>query len=141
MKKAMCLVMLLAAAAMFGCGGGGGGRGSSDPESIDGVTIDKESVTVAVGGEVTLSATVSPSGAENKNVTWSSNNRSVAEVSSEGVVTANVTGTAVITVTTVAGNKTDSCTINAIRGMFGARTTVNAIGTDTIIYTTPDGAQ
>lgn len=75
------------------------------------VEIDRSSLTLTVGGTQTLKATVGPDDAANKAVVWSSSNPQVASVSSAGVVTAIAPGTAVITVTTVDGSLTDSCTV------------------------------
>jgi hypothetical protein len=50
--------------------------------------------------------------ATNKNVNWSSSNTSVVTVDSAGKVTALGVGNAVITVTTVNGNKTASCNVS-----------------------------
>lgn len=58
----------------------------------------------------TLSATVVPNNASNKNVSWSSSDASVASVQ-EGTVTAHKAGTATITVTTEDGNKTATCNV------------------------------
>jgi Synergist-CTERM protein sorting domain-containing protein len=58
-----------------------------------------------------LTATVYPTNATSKDVTWSSLNSTVATVSTSGVVTAAAVGTAVIMVTTVDGNKTDTCVV------------------------------
>jgi uncharacterized protein YjdB len=79
--------------------------------AVTGVTVSPTSQSLNVGGSVQLTATVAPSNASNKNVTWSSSNTSAATVSSTGVVTATGTGTAVITVTTQDGGKTATCTI------------------------------
>ena len=62
-----------------------------------------------IGGISTLTYTISPINATNKNVTWSSNNNEVATVVS-GLVTANASGNATISVTSEDGNKTASCT-------------------------------
>ena len=78
---------------------------------VTGVDIDRGSVTLAVGNTVTLKATVSPSDASNKNVSWRSSDTSVATVSDGGVVTAKAVGKTVITVTTVDGGKTDTCAV------------------------------
>lgn len=75
------------------------------------VEINRSSLTLTVGGTQTLKATVEPDDAANKTVVWSSSNPQVASVSSAGVVTAIAPGTAVITVTTVDGSLTDSCTV------------------------------
>ena len=75
------------------------------PIEVSGVSLNTSSVSIVNGSTSTLTATVSPSNAENKNVTWTSSNTSVATVSSTGVVTAKSVGTATITVTTEDGNK------------------------------------
>ena len=77
---------------------------------VSSVSLDKTSATLTEGETVTLSATVNPSNASNKNVTWTSDNPSVAAVNN-GVVTAVSAGTATITVTTVDGSKTATCTV------------------------------
>ena len=59
----------------------------------------------------TLTATVTPSNASNKRVNWTSSQASVAAVDDNGVVTALAEGTAIITVTTVDGGFTDTCTV------------------------------
>ena len=97
---------------------------------VTGVSLDESGITLDVGGNQTLTATVTPEDATNKKVRWSSDNEAVATVSEDGVVTAVAGGTAVITATTHDGLFTASCTV-----------TVNApdapptITTDTL----PDG--
>lgn len=76
---------------------------------VTGVILDKETATAEVGKTVTLTATISPSNATNKAVTWRSSDSSVATVSANGVVTAIKEGTATITVTTSDGGKVDTC--------------------------------
>jgi hypothetical protein len=80
------------------------------PVHATGVTLDKPSASVKQGKRITLTATVAPADAVNKNVTWSSNNASVATVNN-GVVTGVATGNAKITVTTEDGSHTASCTV------------------------------
>lgn len=84
---------------------GGGGT-----IAVTGVSLDKHTTSIVEGGTDTLTATVSPSNATNKTVSWSSGNTSVATVSN-GVVTAVSAGTAVITVTTADGGYTDTCAV------------------------------
>ncbi len=79
--------------------------------SVTSVTLNKTSASLKKGETLTLTATVAPSDAANKSVTWSSGNTSVATVSTSGVVTAVGEGTAVITVKTADGGKTASCTV------------------------------
>ncbi len=66
---------------------------------------------LTVGQSLKLTATVSPSNASNKKVTWKSSNPSVATVDGNGNVKAVSGGTVTITVTTADGSKTASVTI------------------------------
>ncbi len=79
--------------------------------NVTGVSLNKTSTTITVGNTETLTATISPSDATNKNVSWSSSNTSVATVSSSGVVTGKGPGIATITVTTADGAKKATCTV------------------------------
>jgi len=78
--------------------------------SVTGVTLNKSTTTLAVGGTEQLSHTVQPAAAANKAVSWSSSNPSVAVVS-DGLIIALSAGTATITVTTKDGNKTAQCVV------------------------------
>lgn len=80
------------------------------PVRATGVILDKESASVKQGKNLTLTATVEPEDAANKNVTWRSSDTSVATVNN-GVVTGVATGNAKITVTTEDGSHTASCTV------------------------------
>ena len=80
-----------------------------------GVTLNKSSLNLQVGGNETLTATVVPANASDKSVTWSSSNTNVATVSN-GKVSGVAAGTATITVTTVDGNKTATCTVTVTAG-------------------------
>lgn len=75
------------------------------------VILNKTTALLLVGDTETLTATVNPSDAINKKVTWSSSNIAVATVSPSGVVTAKGPGSATITVTTTEGGKTAICTV------------------------------
>jgi uncharacterized protein YjdB len=80
--------------------------------AVTGVRL-KASTSIAVGGTETLTATVEPANAANKAVNWSSDNESIASVA-DGVVSAHTPGTAEITVTTVDGGFTASCTATVV---------------------------
>lgn len=77
---------------------------------VTGVTLNESSKEISTRGNLTLTATVSPSNASNKNVTWTSSQPSVATVSG-GVVTPVNPGTTVITITTVDGSYTATCNV------------------------------
>ncbi len=71
-----------------------------------GISLNATQFTMDVGESKTITATVSPSNATNKNVTWSSSNTNAVTVSSSGVVKAVGTGGAVVTAKTVSGGFT-----------------------------------
>ena len=78
---------------------------------VTGVTLNKTTLPLTVGDTETLTATVAPTDASNKAVTWKSSKESVATVDADGKVTAVGAGTATITVTTTAGEKTATCKV------------------------------
>ena len=84
---------------------------SVNPIPVTGVSLNKTSMTLLIGGTEKLTATVSPSNATNKNVTWSSSNTNIATVDSNGNVSAISVGTAIITVKTEDGGKMATCSV------------------------------
>lgn len=97
-----------------------------------GVTLNASTLNIKKGEEALLYATVSPSNASYKAVTWSTSNSSVATVN-KGIVYGKSAGTATITCTTTNGGYSATCMVtvstNAIKatGMefykYAARTT------------------
>lgn len=77
------------------------------------ISLSDTSKTMKIGESFTLTATISPSNATNKNITWKSSNNNVATVSN-GRVVAKSAGKATITVTSTSGNHTDSCVVEVI---------------------------
>ena len=82
---------------------------------VTGVTLNKTSTSLYVGDTETLTPTITPDNATNKDVTWTSSDSTVATVDQNGLVTALARGTAVITATTADGGKTASCTVTVSR--------------------------
>lgn len=95
--------------------------------SVTGVTLNTNALSLNVGGEGTLTATVTPSNATNKAVTWSSSNTSVATVSSTGKVTAVAAGSATITVTTSDGGYTATCSVTVTQSTAGSMSAANVV--------------
>ena len=81
---------------------------------VTGVSLNNTSLTLIAGNTYTLKATVSPNDATNKTVSWSTSDPSVATVDGSGTVTAKISGSAVISVTTGDGKKTAACTVSVI---------------------------
>jgi endoglucanase len=78
---------------------------------VTGVSVSPATLSLIQGQTSTLTATVTPSNATNKNVTWSSSQPSFATVNSSGVVTAVAAGSSIITVTTVDGGFTATSSV------------------------------
>jgi len=76
---------------------------------VSGVTLDRTALSMKVGDEVTLIATVNPSNASNKALTWTVTGTAVT-VDANGKVTAKTAGTSTVTATSDNG-KTASCTV------------------------------
>ena len=76
--------------------------------AVESVTVSPATLPLTEGESGTLTATVSPSNATDKTITWSSSNAQVATVAN-GKVTAVKAGTATITAT--AGGKKGTCTV------------------------------
>jgi hypothetical protein len=114
--------------------------------SVTGVTVSPTSASIAVNGTQQLTATISPSNATNKNVTWSSSNTAIATVSTSGLVTGVAAGSATITVTTSDGgfHATSAITVTSSGGggtiSFIGRTQANTnTGSTSVTISTPSG--
>ena len=117
--------------------GGDDNPGTDEPQDIavTAVLLDKTSLTLEIGESYTLIATISPSNATDKSITWASSAPSVAEVS-QGKVTALSAGMTTITATSANG-KSAECTVTVTsesEGYFIA-------SYDTITGVTPEGRQ
>ena len=71
---------------------------------VTGVSLSSDTLTLKVGESHTLTATITPHNATDQNVTWSSDNTSVATVDANGEVTTVGAGTATITATAADGS-------------------------------------
>ena len=75
------------------------------PVKVSGITLSQTSLTMTLKGQTaSLTATVTPDNAANKNITWSSSDSSIATVNASGTVTAIANGTADITATAADGS-------------------------------------
>lgn len=84
---------------------------SSSTVSVSGISLDQNILTGKVGGNVQLTATVTPDNATNKHVEFSSSDEAVASVSDTGLVSYLSAGTSTITAKSTDGNKTATATV------------------------------
>ena len=90
-----------------------------------GVAFDKSSLTLDVSDKpVKNAAKVTPSNATNKAVSYSSSDKAVATVSTDGTITPKAAGTATITAKTAEGNRQTTCKVTV--------TTRNPVATNTL---------
>ena len=117
--------------------GGEDNPGTDEPQNIavTSVSLDKTSLTLEIGESYTFIATISPSNATDKSITWASSAPSVAEVS-QGKVTALSAGMATITAMSANG-KSAECVVT-ITSEAEAYFTASY---DTITGVTPEGRQ
>ena len=132
MRKHSYVLTILAIVLAFGlafvsCGGGDGNNNTPGGQTPGGntpgtspvtVSLDKTSLTLVVGLTNIIYASVNTSNASNMEVSWSSSNPGVASVSSTvaGVVSIATVmglsaGTATITVTTLEGGYSATCSV------------------------------
>ena len=114
-----------------------GGDNSDDVVAVASITLDQPTLTLAVGEDYTLVATVLPENATDKAVAWTSSSDAIATVS-DGKVIAIAEGTA--TITAKASNQTADCVVIVtkplpvgegveINGVVWATRNVDAVGT------------
>ena len=84
--------------------------GPSGGGAVIGITLSQHELPLVKGATATLTATVIPTDAHNKNFSWKSDNEAIAKVEN-GLVTAVSKGETIIRVTTEDGNKTDECKV------------------------------
>lgn len=78
--------------------------------AVQSVSLDKSELTLIKGQTATLNATIVPSDATTKDVSWASSNISAVTVDNGSIKAVGV-GTATISVTTSDGSKVASCTV------------------------------
>lgn len=111
MKKIGLIMVALATLFLVGCDQQ---QGQKEPENlVNSVTLDKTELTLSIGAEDMLKATVDPAGTP---VTWASSDNTVVLVTGGGMVSALAEGTAVITAT--AGDKTAECVVTVTADAF-----------------------
>ena len=88
---------------------------------VEGISLDKSTVSISKGRSTTLRAIITPANASNQGVTWSSSNNDVATVNTKGKVTAKAIGYAVITAKANDTGATASCKVRVVYGVSGVK--------------------
>ena len=81
---------------------------------VSSISLDRQEMTLTVGGSETLLATVAPDTASDKTVLWTSDAPAVATVDGNGAVTALKAGTATITAMSQSGGLTATCSVTVV---------------------------
>ena len=107
---------------------------SEAPEvvAVTGVKLDQTTLALDAGDSAQLTATVQPTNATNKSVTWSANNSNVSV--SGGKVTAKTAGASVITVTTADGGYTAQCNVTVNESTATDHTELTSLSLDGNCY-------
>ena len=114
MKK-LRFILSLFALLSFGVAGCQNIPSTPSEISVTGVSLNKTSLSLKENETYQLVATISPSDATNKEVTWTTTSSKYVTVSNTGLVTAVAEGTASVVVTTKDGKFTDMCEVEVTK--------------------------
>ena len=114
-----------------------GNNGGSNPVAVTGVKLSQNKLTLKKDESFTLVATLEPSEASNKALTWTTSDDAIVSVSDKGVVLAKAVGAAVVIVTTKDGGFTATCSVSVEL----PTAVVDAVFASVVISPNPFGAQ
>ncbi|GHT77851.1 hypothetical protein FACS189464_0290 [Bacteroidia bacterium] len=127
-KSLAAVFMMSAAVVVTSCSKDKDKEEPADPTAptvaVSSVALGKTSLTLVVGGDYTLTATVLPENATDKTIAWESSDNSKATVAN-GKVIAVAAGEATITAT--AGDKTATCKLSINDPLTDAGVTINGV--------------
>lgn len=97
-------------------------------QPVDGVTMEKHSLTLNAGDSEQLYASVLPVNADNKKLIWTTSNSEIAEVDADGNVTAKKCGVAFVKATSVDNPlASDSCKVTVLQPATGITLNYNTV--------------
>ena len=114
-----------------------GNNGGSNPVAVTGVKLSQNKLTLKKDESFTLVATIEPSEASNKALTWTTSDDAILSVSDKGVVLAKAVGAAVVIVTTKDGGFAATCSVSVEL----PTAVVDAVFASVVISPNPFGAQ
>ena len=107
---------------------------------VSGLSLNHTAASLLVGKSVQLKASVVPSNATTKAVTFKSSNTAVATVSKTGKVTAKKIGSATISAVTTDGNKKASCKVYVTKAL-AAKVSAQTTSSVTLKWTKVSGSK
>ena len=114
-----------------------GNNGGSNPVAVTGVKLSQNKLTLKKDESFTLVATIEPSEASNKALTWTTSDDAILSVSDKGVVLAKAVCAAVVIVTTKDGGFAATCSVSVEL----PTAVVDAVFASVVISPNPFGAQ
>ncbi|KAF0444199.1 hypothetical protein GBO92_01070 [Pediococcus pentosaceus] len=114
-----------------------------DTVTVTGVTVDPTTANMKVGDTKVITATVVPTNATNKAITYASSDEKIATIAENGTVTAVAAGTADITATAVDGGSNAKCAVTVVAPVAPVTTSNRnlAVGTETPFTMTGNGSE
>ncbi len=95
--------------------------------SVTDLELDQEQIAVEVGRKANLKAKIDPKEAKNRNISWYSDNNTVAGVNPDGTVSGRTVGTATVYAIADNGGFYDKCTVTVKPATNSAKFTVSFI--------------
>ena len=93
-----CILLIIIVLLAKGCANKNSNKNNNDDNQLVAtIVINRKSVTLKVGEQITLSGDVLNANEDNPIITWISEDTDIVSVDDEGVVTANKEGTAIVT--------------------------------------------
>lgn len=90
-------------------------------KSLEGLKLDKNEISLAVGETYKMTTTITPEDASNQSVTYKSMDPKVADVSKTGLITAKQAGVAYVMVSTPDGKFSATCTVRVTQKATGMK--------------------
>ena len=109
LAKVLFVILLILSLCLSAC--------SKKTAEVSSITLNKTTLTLDEGANENLTATIAPSNAEDKRLTWSSSDATIATVDASGKVTAIKEGAASITATATNGVKA-TCALTVRKPVF-----------------------
>ncbi len=110
-RRLFFIICMFVATGLFSCGEGPVDGDTPIEVPVEGISLDRDDVTLFSGESVTLEATISPEDATDKTVVWTSTNDDIATINGLGKVITFTAGEVTITVSSADGKHSATCVV------------------------------